>query len=143
MGVLLVGSLLGTRLGTISMLVYLAVGAIGLPVFTAGNSGIEYMQGATLGYLAAYPVVAAVMGWFAERGWDQHIMTNIVALIIGSLIFYVLGAGWLATGLGMGLGEAFTKGVVPFIIGDTVKVAIAVGVLPGAWRLLGSDKQRD
>lgn len=143
MGVLLVGSLLGTRLGVISMLVYLAIGAIGMPVFAAGNSGIEYMQGATLGYLAAYPVVAAVMGWFAERGWDQRIGTNIIALVIGSLIFYVLGAGWLAFGLGLGLTAAITQGVLPFIIGDTVKIAIAIGVLPGAWRLLGSNKQRD
>jgi biotin transport system substrate-specific component len=143
MGVLLVGSLLGTRLGVISMLVYLAIGAIGMPVFAAGNSGIEYMQGATLGYLVAYPVVAAVMGWFAERGWDQRIGTNIIALVIGSLIFYVLGAGWLAFGLGLGLTAAITQGVLPFIIGDTVKIAIAIGVLPGAWRLLGSNKQRD
>jgi biotin transport system substrate-specific component len=143
MGVLLVGSLLGTRLGVISMLVYLAVGAIGMPVFAAGNSGIAYMQGATLGYLVAYPVVAAVMGWFAERGWDQRIGTNIIALVIGSLIFYVLGAGWLAFGLGLGLTAAITQGVLPFIIGDTVKIAIAIGVLPGAWRLLGSNKQRD
>jgi biotin transport system substrate-specific component len=83
------------------------------------------------------------MGWFAERGWDQRIGTNIIALVIGSLIFYVLGAGWLAFGLGLGLTAAITQGVLPFIIGDTVKIAIAIGVLPGAWRLLGSNKQRD
>ncbi len=142
LGVLLTGSLLGSRLGFASMLLYLVLGAIGLPVFTAGNSGIVYMQGATLGYLVAFPIVAAVMGWFAERGWDRHVGTYAAALVIGSLIFYVLGAGWLALGLGMGLGAALLQGVVPFIIGDAIKVLIAVGVLPGGWKLLGTNKER-
>lgn len=142
LGVLLTGSLLGSRLGFASMLLYLALGAIGLPVFTAGNSGIAYMQGATLGYLVAFPIVAAVMGWFAERGWDRHVGTYAAALVFGSLIFYVLGAGWMAFGLGMGLGTALLQGVVPFIIGDALKVLIAVGVLPGGWKLLGTNKER-
>ncbi len=142
LGVLLTGSLLGSRLGFASMLLYLALGAIGLPVFTAGNSGIVYMQGATLGYLVAFPIVAAVMGWFAERGWDRHVGTYAAALVFGSLIFYVLGAGWMAFGLGMGLGTALLQGVVPFIIGDALKVLIAVGVLPGGWKLLGTNKER-
>ncbi len=142
LGVLLTGSLLGSRLGFASMLLYLVLGAIGLPVFTAGNSGIVYMQGATLGYLVAFPIVAAVMGWFAERSWDRHVGTYAAALVIGSLIFYVLGAGWLALGLGMGLGAALLQGVVPFIIGDAIKVLIAVGVLPGGWKLLGTNKER-
>lgn len=142
LGVLLTGSLLGSRLGFASMLLYLALGAIGLPVFSAGNSGIVYMQGATLGYLVAFPIVAAVMGWFAERGWDHHVGTYAAALVIGSLIFYVLGAGWMAFGRGMGLGAALLQGVVPFIIGDAIKVLIAVGVLPGGWKLLGTNKER-
>lgn len=142
LGVLLTGSLLGSRLGLISMLLYLALGAIGLPVFAAGNSGIAYMQGATLGYLVAFPVVAAVMGWFAECGWDRHVATYAAALVVGSLIFYVLGAGWMVFGLGMGLGEALLQGVLPFIILDALKVLIAVGVLPGGWKLLGTNKER-
>lgn len=143
MGALLAGSLLGSRLGLASMLLYLAMGAIGFPFFTAGNSGIAYMQGATFGYLLAYPVAAAVMGWFAERGWDRNVATNVIALVIGSSIFYVLGASWMAFGLGMGIASAVMLGVVPFLIGDTLKIGIAVWVMPGAWRLLGINKARD
>ncbi|MFP4437275.1 MAG: biotin transporter BioY [Chloroflexaceae bacterium] len=142
LGALLAGSLLGTRLGLASMLLYLAVGALGMPVFAAGNSGIAYMQGATLGYLIAYPLVAATMGWFAEHGWDRKVGTNVLALVIGSLLFYVLGVPWLILGLGMSPIAAIAGGVLPFLIGDAIKILVAVGVLPGGWRLLGTDKQR-
>lgn len=142
LGALLAGSLLGTRLGFASMLLYLVVGAIGLPVFAGGNSGIAYMQGATLGYLVAYPVVAAVMGWFAEHGWDRKLTTNVLSLVIGSLLFYVLGVAWLMIGLGMNLSAAIGGGMLPFLIGDAIKILVAVGVLPGGWRLLGVNKTR-
>ncbi len=143
LGVLLAGSLLGTRLGLMTILLYLALGAIGLPFFAGGNGGIQYMQGATLGYLVAYPVVAVLMGWFAERGWDRQVPTTIAMLVIGSALFYMFGVAWLAFGLGMGLGAAIVSGMLPFLIGDAVKIAIAVGVLPGGWALLGSSKTRD
>lgn len=139
LGVLLTGSLLGSRLGALSLLVYLVVGAIGVPVFAGGGNGIEYMQGATLGYLASYPIVAAVMGWLAERGWDRRVLTTIAAMVIGSAIIYALGVGWLVVGIGMDVVAALVAGMVPFLIGDAIKIAIAVGVLPGGWRLLGRD----
>lgn len=141
LGVLLVGSLLGTRLGLFSMLLYLAMGAVGLPFFAGGNSGIAYMQGPTLGYLVSYPIVAALMGWLAERGWDRRVPTTIFAMVIGNIIIYALGVGWLAILRG-NLVEAFMLGALPFLIGDGIKILIAAGVLPGAWKLLGSAKKR-
>lgn len=143
LGVLLSGSLLGSRLGATSMLLYVALGAIGLPVFTGGNGGIEYLQGATLGYLAAYPIVGLLTGWLAERGWDREVSTTVVAMVLGSAVIYLLGAGWMAFGLGMGIEQALVLGVIPFLIGDAIKLAIAVAVLPGGWALLGREKTRD
>ncbi len=140
LGVLMVGSVLGSRLGLLSLLFYLIVGAIGLPVFT-GGSGIEYMTGATLGYLVSYPIVAGLMGYLSERGWDRKFSTTILAYALGSAIIYGLGMAWLAVLRGS-LVEAFMLGVLPFLIGDAIKVAIAAAVLPGAWKLIGSDKQR-
>jgi len=143
LGVLLVGSLVGTRLGAISMIVYLAVATMGLPFFAGGSSGIEVWQGATIGYLVSYPFVSALMGWFAERGWDRNFFKLLAPMALGSAIIYLFGAGWMVLGLGIGLGEALMLGVVPFLIGDAIKAIIAAGVLPGGWKLLGSDKQRD
>lgn len=141
LGVLLVGSLLGSRLGLFSLLLYLATGAIGLPFFAGGNSGIAYMQGATLGYLVSYPIVAALMGRLAERGWDRRVSTTVLAMVIGNVIIYALGVGWIAILRG-NLVEAFMLGAAPFLIGDAIKIAIAAIVLPGGWKLLGSDKTR-
>jgi biotin transport system substrate-specific component len=143
LGVLLVGGLLGTRLGLFSMLVYLVAGTVGLPFFAGGSSGVEVWQGATIGYLVSYPIVSALMGWFAERGWDRSFGMMLLGMAIGSAVIYLFGAGWMVLGLGRGVGEALMLGVVPFLIGDAIKAAIAAGVLPGGWKLLGSEKQHD
>lgn len=143
LGVLLVGSLLGTRLGLFSLLLYLIMGTVGFPFFAGGRSGVEIIQGATAGYLVSYPIVAALMGRLAERSWDRRVSTTILAMVIGNIIIYVFGVAWLARFVDGGLGVAFASGALPFLFGDAVKIIIAAGVLPGAWRLLGSAKQRD
>jgi biotin transport system substrate-specific component len=142
LGVLLVGSLIGTRLGALSMLVYLAMATVGFPFFAGGASGIEVWQGATIGYLVSYPIVSALMGWFAERGWDRHFGKLLGAMALGSAIIYLFGAGWMVLGLGMSVSTALMAGVIPFLIGDAIKAVIAAGVLPGGWKLLGDKKQR-
>ncbi|NJK79814.1 MAG: biotin transporter BioY [Chloroflexaceae bacterium] len=136
LGVLLVGGLLGSRLGGGSLLFYLLLGLIGLPVYTGGSSGIEIWQGATAGYLASFPIAAALMGWLAERGWDRSIWKTALGMVLGNVVIYTLGAGWLAFGLGMGVATAFTAGVLPFLIGDAIKIVLAAVALPGGWRLL-------
>jgi biotin transport system substrate-specific component len=143
LGVLLVGSLLGTRLGLLALLVYLLQAVVGLPFFAGGASGIEHMMGATLGYLVAFPIAAALSGWLAERGWDRRISTTVASMTLGTLIIFVLGAAWIAFGVGAGIERALTLGVLPFIPGAIIKIAVAAGVLPGGWKLLGSNKTRD
>jgi biotin transport system substrate-specific component len=142
LGVLLVGSLLGTRLGLLALLVYIVQGVIGFPFFAEGNSGVQVLYGSTAGYIFGFVVAAVLMGWFAERGWDRRVSTTVLAMVIGTFLIYVPGVLWLAYLLGS-LGEAMALGVLPFLPGAAIKIAVAAGVLPGGWKLLGSDKKRD
>jgi biotin transport system substrate-specific component len=142
LGVLLVGSLLGTRLGLLALLMYIVQGAIGFPFFADGNSGVQVLYGSTAGYIFGFVIAATLMGWFAERGWDRRVSTTVLAMLIGSFLIYVPGVLWLAQFVG-GLGEAMTLGVLPFLPGAAIKIAVAAGVLPSGWKLLGSDKKRD
>ncbi|NJN67884.1 MAG: biotin transporter BioY [Chloroflexaceae bacterium] len=138
LGILLVGSLLGWRLGLLSMGLYLAMGVAGLPFFTGEGAGWSYLLGATGGYLLATPLAAALVGWLAERGWDRRVPTMALSMIFGNAIIYLLGVAWLAALIG--LQAAVVKGMLPFIVGDAFKIAIACVVLPGGWRLLGTKK---
>src|SRR6267143_3209489 len=90
--VLLTGALLGSRLGAITLIVYLIEGASGLPFFYGGHGGIQHLFGPTGGYLIAFPAAAFVTGAFAEHGWDKRFLTAAAAMAIGSLIFLL--AGW-------------------------------------------------
>lgn len=134
LGILLVGSVLGSRQGVLSMLLYLAMGLVGLPFFAGGGAGIEVIQGATGGYLIAAPLAALLVGWLAERGWDRQAHTTVFSMILGNVIIYALGVAWLA--MLIGGAAAIEKGLLPFLIGDIAKIAIACVVLPGAWRLV-------
>jgi biotin transport system substrate-specific component len=138
-GVVLVGSLLGSRKGVLSLLLYLIIGAIGVPVFTGAEAGWQYMQGATFGYLLGFPLAAALTGWLAERGWDRRMHTTILSMVLGNLVIYILGVAWFATLVGLQV--AVMKGMVPFLIGDVLKIALAAIALPGGWKLLGHTKE--
>ncbi len=143
LGVLLTGSLLGTRLGLLSMVLYVALGAIGLPFYAGGSGGIEVLQGATAGYLFSYPLAAALVGWLAQRGLDRKASTTVLSMVLGNIVIYTLGVGWLALYPEIGgLGNAMMLGMVPFLIGDAIKIVIAAGVLPAGWKLL-ANKNRD
>jgi biotin transporter BioY len=133
--VLLAGALLGSRLGPLAMFAYLLEGASGLPFFRAGNAGLFYMLGPTGGYLLAYPVAAYVVGLLAERGWDRRVLTAAAAMAVGSAV--ILAGGWLWLSRFVGAEQAFAVGVARFIPGDLVKIALAAGVLPTGWALLG------
>ena len=130
LGVLLVGALLGSRLGAVSMIAYIFQGAIGLPFF-AGSG----LFGPTGGYLAGFVVAAFVVGWLAERGWDRHMGTAVAAMLIGNIIIYALGLAWLSRFVG--LETVLSVGLIPFIPGDIIKTIIAAGLLPLGWKLLG------
>ncbi|HKP71359.1 MAG TPA: biotin transporter BioY [Pyrinomonadaceae bacterium] len=133
--VLLTGALLGSRLGTLALLAYLAEGAAGLPFFRGGNGGWLYlMVSPTAGYLLAYPVAAFVTGWLAERGWDRRFLTAAAAIAVGSIV--ILFGGWLGLLRFYPATQAFALGVAPFVVGDVLKVALAAAALPSGWRLI-------
>jgi biotin transport system substrate-specific component len=134
--VLLVGAVLGSKRGVASMALYIALGASGLPVFAGGASGMTYLSGATLGYLIGFVLAAYVIGLLAERGLERSVRTSLIPFLAGTLIIYICGVTWLAILLGS-LSKAIAAGLLPFLIGDAIKLIAAALVLPGAWRLIG------
>ncbi len=140
--VLLAGGVLGSRRGALSMLLYVSLGAIGLPFYAEGTGGWTAATGATAGYLVGFIVAAFVIGLMAEHGQDRKLSTSIPAFLAGTIIIYTFGAGWLAYDLGLpltaGAGEssAISLGVAPFLVGDVFKALLAGAMLPAAWRFL-------
>lgn len=130
--VLLTGMALGSRRGALAIALYLAEGALGLPVFAGGAAGLAAFVGPTGGYLAAFPLAAFVAGCLAERGWDRKAHTTIAGMLLASLTIFLFGALWLARFVG-GLGPALLQGVVPFLPGDLIKAVLAALLLPTLW----------
>jgi biotin transport system substrate-specific component len=137
LGVLLVGASLGAGLGAVSLALYLAHGAIGLPFFSGGAGGMEFLglAAVTGGYLWGFVLSAAVVGRLAERGWDRSIRSSIGAMFLGELVLYVVAIPWLMGAIDVPLGEALELGLAPFVVGDALKLLLAAGLLPAAWRL--------
>jgi len=149
LAVLVVGMAYGARLGAATMALYAAEGAAGLPVFAKFSSGAAVLAGPTGGYILGFVVAAFVVGWLAERGWSRTPALTALAMAIGNLAIWVPGVLWLAHYFGgldpavvakMGaetaLGAAFAKGLYPFLLGDALKLALAAGLFPLAWRLV-------
>ena len=134
--VLLTGALLGSRLGAAAVIAYLIEGALGLPFFAAGGSGIVRFLGPTGGYLVAFPAAAFITGAFAEHGWDKRYLTAAAAMFFGSLIIFLGGWAWLAILTNTPPVAAFKLAVLPFLAGDVIKIALAAAVLPTGWALL-------
>lgn len=133
--VLLVGAVLGSRRGTASLLFYLAQGAAGLPVFAGGASGLAYMAGPTGGYLAGFVAAAFLVGWLSERGLERRIRSALPVFLAGEAVIYLFGVPWL--GVYIGMERALAAGLLPFLVGDAIKLAAAALALPAAWRLAG------
>lgn len=134
--VLLVGATLGSKRGAASMVLYMTLGALGLPVFAGGASGIVYLSGATLGYLVGFVIAAYVIGLLAERGLERSVRTSLVPFLVGTVIVYICGVAWLAVLLGSFM-EAIAAGLLPFLIGDSIKLIAAAITLPAAWKFAG------
>ncbi len=122
--VLLAGLLLGRRWGLASVGVYLAAGALGLPVFAGAAGGIGRLMGPTGGYLAGYLPAVFFVGLISEK-LGHHPAADVLAGVVGSGIVYVCGVSWLAFITAMGLKKALFLGFFPFIVGDAVKIAAA------------------
>ena len=136
-GVLLVGAALGSVRGGLSMLLYLVWGILGLPFFAGGASGVPTLALPTGGYLWGFVVAGVVVGWLAERGWDRSVGSAVGAMFVGNVIIFAFGVPWLAASVGLSAEQALEAGLYPFIIGDTLKLLLAAGALPLAWRLAG------
>jgi biotin transport system substrate-specific component len=139
--VLLVGTVLGSRLGLTSMALYMLIGALGVGVFSGGSSGLFDEAGAlsgTVGYLVGFIVAAGLVGRLAERGWDRSPVRAAGLMVLGNLVIYAIGVPILALTLGMSAGDALFYGAIVFVPWDIFKVLVAAGLLPLAWRAVGS-----
>lgn len=134
LAVLLVGALLGSRRGTLSVLAYLAEGAMGLPVFAGGGTGVAWLLGPTGGYLLGFMPAAFITGWLAERDWDRRVETTLLMMLVGNITIYAVGLLYLA--FFTGLDRVLPLGFYPFIVGDVAKWLLATALLPSAWRLV-------
>lgn len=137
LAVLLIASTFGLRLGVATLLLYLAQGAMGLPVFQASPEkgiGIAYMLGSTGGYLAGFVAMAAIAGWAADRGFDRNPIKLFGAFMVAEIVMMAMGFAWLAALIGPD--KAWQFGVVPFIVPDLIKVALASAVVPAVWSLI-------
>jgi biotin transporter BioY len=134
--VLLTGALLGSRLGAITMIVYLLEGASGLPFFVSGSGGFWHLMGPTAGYLLAFPAAAFITGAFAEQGWDRRFLTAAAAMATGWIV--IMLAGWLWFSLVMRTSPVLTlfDAVLKFVPGDLIKICLAAAVLPSGWKLV-------
>jgi biotin transport system substrate-specific component len=140
LGVLIVGASLGAGLAAVSMALYLLQGALRLPFFSGGDSGAGFLalSAPTGGYLWGFVLSTAVVGALAERRWDRSVRSSIGEMFLGEVILYTVAIPWLMQALDVSLGRALELGLAPFVVGDTLKLLAAAGVLPlglaGRWR---------
>lgn len=151
--VLALGAGYGPRLGLITILGYMALGAAGADVFAGSSTvhGISYMMGSTGGYLLGYVLATAALGLAARAGWDRSFVKMAGAMVVGNALIYVPGVLWLKHFIVAGglyhadkyasvWDQTLAWGVTPYLIGDAMKLALAALLLPGLWKLVGSLK---
>ncbi len=138
--VLSLGAAYGARLGLVTILAYLAVGALGYDVFatsSAESNGLAYMLGGSGGYLLGYVLATAALGFAAARGWDRSVWRMALALLVGNALIYVPGLVWLHQ-FTSGWAQTLEWGLTPFLIGDALKLALAAALLPACWKAVGA-----
>lgn len=137
--VLTIGAAYGARLGLVTILGYMIIGALGFDVFAGSSAqayGLSYMMGGTGGYLLGYVMATVALGWFAQAGWDRSAGKMALAMLAGNVLIYVPGLIWL--GLLYGWDKPILQwGLTPFLIGDMLKLALAAALLPALWKLVG------
>lgn len=130
--VLALGMVYGPALGVTTVAAYLAAGAAGLPVFATGG-GIAYMMGATGGYLAGFIAAVWVVGRLAQLGWDRRVAGTVAAMVAGNFVIYACGLLWLGAVIGWDQ-PVLKLGMLLFLPGDALKIALAAALLPAVWR---------
>ena len=129
--VLLAGAALGSLRGVASMGLYALMGVVGVPWFAEGSSGFS---NASFGYILGFILAAFVVGRLAERGASTTPIHSAALMVIGNLAIYAVGVTWLKFAIDSSWATALSLGVVPFLIGDAIKIALAAGLLPLSWK---------
>lgn len=145
LAVLVVGVVLGPRLGAAALIAYLGVGAMGAPVFSNGHAGLPWLMGPTGGYLLAYPAAAFLVGLGARR--PRHSLRVLTGAVLAQAVIFGGGLGQILLLTGQDLGAAFALGVVPFLPGALIKTSLVVAFVwsldrfgPGAGVHASSDR---
>lgn len=143
LGVLLIGAAYGSSLGGLTLIAYLLVGGLGLGVFSNGGAGWAHFSGATAGYLVSFPLVAALLGYLAQRGLTRTFRSAAWVMLLGNILIYLAGLAWLYTFAGTyapagtsPLAWTLQAGLLPFVPGDILKLLLAASLLPLAERSL-------
>ncbi|WP_377186875.1 biotin transporter BioY [Ruegeria meonggei] len=138
--VLTIGTAYGARLGLVTMMGYLLIGALGFDVFAGSSAekfGLTYMMGGTGGYLVGYVLAVLALGALAARGWDRSVGKMALALVLANVLIYVPGLLWLGQLYGWDK-PILEWGLTPFLVGDVIKLALAALLIPGLWKLVGN-----
>ncbi len=127
LAILLAVYVLGTLKGTAACALYLLIGAFGLPVFSGFSGGFAKIAGPTGGYLIGYIFLALIAGWFIHKFYD-NIVIQFLGMCLGMAVLYALGTVWLSQAAGLTFKEALAAGVIPFILGDLIKIVCAIAL---------------
>ena len=131
--VLVIAIMYGWKLSLATLTLYLFEGAIGIPVFAKGG-GLLYLTGPTAGYLYGMALAAAVIGYFADLHYGKSIIKCIVPLLLGTIIIFICGIGYLSSIIGFE--KAIVAGLLPFIPSELFKIALAVFIIPTIWKYI-------
>lgn len=143
LAVLSIGAAYGPRLGLVTILGYMLIGAIGFDVFassSAETNGLAYMMGGSGGYLLGYVLATFALGAAARAGWDRSVVKMAGAMLLGNALIYVPGVLWLHQ-FTTGWGQTLEWGLTPFLIGDALKLALAACLFPAIWKLVGKARR--
>ena len=132
-GALTVGAALGWRRGAAALALYLVAGMAGMPWYAGQSSGVNIPS---LGYVIGFVLAAGIVGALASRGGDRSPLATIGTMVLGNAVVYAIGVPYLAASLGIDLGAAFDIGMRNYLLGDALKILLAAGALPVAWRLV-------
>jgi len=134
--VLVIGAAYGWRLGTATVMAYLAEGALGWPVFAGPTGGLAPLLGPTAGYLFGFVAAAFVTGWLSERGWDRSVPRLFLAMGLGHILILAAGFTWLAFGIKLGADKAWLVGIAPFMAASLIKNALGAALVSAIRRVL-------
>ena len=139
--VLVLGAGYGWRRGLATFVGYLLVGMSGAAVFSPdpatgrARTGEQMLHAPSAGYVVGMLLAVGLLGWLTGRAWDRRLRTSVVQMLAASGLIYAVGLPWLAWSADLTLQQTVVKGLLPFLVGDGIKLLLAAGALPAAWRL--------